>query len=91
LKELKRKFKAESDKVRELKSTIILINQNIQQSKSASLQKFEEFFQKRYLIPLHVSMEDHTPKATEDEIVSNSDEVDNDALAYIRAKKKVRP
>jgi len=89
LKDLKRKFKAESERIRELKSTIILVNQNIQQSKAALLQKFEEFFQKRYLIPLHVSMEDHTPKEVEDEIVSNSDDVDNDALAYIRAKKKV--
>jgi len=88
LKELKRKFKSESEKIKELKSTILLINQNIQQSKSALLQRFEDFFQKRYLIPLHVSVEERTPKGSED-IISQSDDVDNDALAYIRAKKKV--
>jgi len=88
LKDLKKKFKVESERVKELKSTIILVNQNIQVAKSSLLQKFEDFFQKRYLIPLHVSMEEHTPKNAEEDVISN-DDVDNDALAYIRAKKKV--
>jgi len=87
LKELKKKFKNESERIKELKSTILLINQNIQQSKGALLQRFEDFFQKRYLIPLHVSVEERTPKMSEDNI--SQDDADNDALAYIRAKKKV--
>jgi len=88
LKELKKKFKVESEKIKELKSTIVLINQNIQLSKGTLLQKFEDHFQKKFLIPLHVSMEDHSVKEAED-VISQSEDVDNDALAYIRAKKKV--
>lgn len=87
LKELKKRFKAETDKIKELKSIIVLVNQNIQQAKSILLQKFEEFFQKRYLIPLHVQVEDQTPK--DEEVISVGEDVDADALAYIRAKKKV--
>lgn len=85
---MKKKFKAESEKIKELKSIIILVNQNIQQAKTNLLQKFEDFFQKRYLIPLHVAAEDHTPKDNE-EVISVGEDVDADALAYIRAKKKV--
>jgi kinesin family protein 6/9 len=88
LKELKKSFKVETEKIKELKSTILLINQNIQQCKAALLQKFEEYFQKKYLIPFHVAMEDQSP-AHSDEVNSVSDDVDPDALAYISAKKKV--
>jgi len=88
LKDLKKTFKVETEKIKELKSTILLINQNIQQCKALLLQKFEEYFQKKYLIPFHVAMEDQSPVHS-DEIVSQSDDVDPDALAYINAKKKV--
>jgi len=52
------------------------------------LSKFEDFFQKRYLIPLHVANEENAPDVSED-IRSNDEDVDADALAYIKAKKKV--
>jgi len=91
LKEYKKKFKNETEKIKELKSTILLINQNIQQSKALLLQKFEEFFQKRYLIPFHVALEEQQQApASSEEIVSQSDDVDPDAIAYIKAKKKVK-
>ncbi len=90
MKDLKRRFKGESEKVKELKSMILMINQNIQQAKTMLVQKFEEFFQKRYLIPLHVSMADDSQKAAEEIDSVQDEDVDQDALAYIRAKKKVK-
>jgi len=89
LKDLKKVFRIETEKIKELKSTILLINQNIQQCKTLLLSKFEEFFQKKYLIPFHVAMEDQSPVHSDEAISQNSDDVDLDALAYIRAKKKV--
>lgn len=53
------------------------------------MSKFEDFFQKRYLIPLHVASDEVGPEQS-DEIISMDEDVDSDALAYIKAKKKVR-
>jgi kinesin family protein 6/9 len=88
LKELKKQFKFESDKIKEIKSMILLMDQNIQQTKNMLLAKFEEYFQKKYLIPFHVAMEEQSNHDHSD-VPSDKNDVDPDALAYIRAKKKV--
>jgi len=67
---------------------IMLMDQNIQHTKNMLLSKFEEYFQKKYLIPFHVAMEEQSNHENSD-APSNKDDVDPDALAYIRAKKKV--
>lgn len=77
-----------------MRSNLIEIDANITSLKTSLLQKFEQWFFKRYGIqvsdlenPLINRREDD--ESEEQRVVQSKQEVDEDALAYIKAKKKV--
>ena len=93
-KENKRIYKQEVEKIKMIRNNLIEIDGNITSLKTSLLQKFEEWFWKRYGI--HVSDLDNPlinrreeDEEREEQRVENREEVDEDALAYIKAKKKV--
>lgn len=93
-KETKRIVKQEADKIKAMRSNLIEIDANITSLKTSLLQKFEQWFFKRYGIqvsdlenPLINRREDD--EIEEQKVIENKEEVDEDALAYIKAKKKV--
>lgn len=88
MKELKKEYKLRFDKIQALKSEIIALDQNIQYCKQQLLSKFEEYFQRKYLVPMHVALEEQSNHDHMDDLSANPD-VDPDALSYIRAKEKV--
>ncbi|KRX04254.1 P-loop containing nucleoside triphosphate hydrolase [Pseudocohnilembus persalinus] len=91
LKIQKREYKDQASQIRELKSDIIVIDQTIINAKTQFLTKFEEWFQKRY----GITVDDidnpliNQPSDAGDAKSDKADTIDSDALAYIRAKKKV--
>ncbi|CAD8210486.1 unnamed protein product [Paramecium pentaurelia] len=92
LKDLKKKLKQNQDTIRNLKSEINTIDQNIIQSKAALVQKFEEHFLKKYGLTLQDINNPLVNQKEEEYSIndpSEQDDVDQDALAYIRAKNKV--
>jgi kinesin family protein 6/9 len=71
------------------------LDKNITSLKTSLIQKFEEWFFRRYGIsvadlenPL-LNQNEQEDERQEAESVPRSEEVDEDALAYIQAKKKV--
>ena len=94
-KELKRQYKQELEKIKTLRSSLIEIDSNITSLKTSLLQKFEQWFFKRYGIyisdlenPLINKKEDDEGEEVHSSQV-REEEVDEDAMAYIKAKKKV--
>ncbi|EGR33967.1 kinesin family member 9, putative [Ichthyophthirius multifiliis] len=88
LKEKKKDYKLYANQVKELKSTIIIIDQTITNCKNQLLSRFEEWFQKKYGISINDIENPLINQPSEDNISNNkSEDIDQDALAYIRAKK----
>ncbi len=90
----KRDYKLELEKIKGLRNEIIELDKNITALKTALIQKFEEWFFRRYGISvadlenplLNQNDQEDTPDA---DSLPRSDDYDEDALAYIQAKKKV--
>ncbi|KAL4442793.1 hypothetical protein ABPG74_010682 [Tetrahymena malaccensis] len=90
LKEKKKYYKQYAQQVKDLKSTIIIIDQNIIHTKNVLLNKFEEWFQKKYGISVNDIENPLINQPSEENITDNkSEDIDPEALAYIKAKKKV--
>ena len=100
----KRQYKLELEKIKALRNDIIEVDRNVTSLKTALLQKFQEWFFKRYGISISdlenplINQNDANDDDNEKQFEGNasyheerprSDEVDEDALAYIHAKKKV--
>lgn len=90
----KRDYKLELEKIKALRNDIVELDKNITSLKTALIQKFEEWFFRRYGIsvadlenPL-LNQNDQEDKE-EAESLPKSEDYDEDALAYIQAKKKV--
>eukprot|EP01017_Pseudomicrothorax_dubius_P043087 TRINITY_DN7119_c0_g1_i1.p1 TRINITY_DN7119_c0_g1~~TRINITY_DN7119_c0_g1_i1.p1 ORF type:complete len:637 (+),score=183.18 TRINITY_DN7119_c0_g1_i1:353-2263(+) len=92
LKELKKRYKGAADHVKEIKSAILMIDQNIRVLKSNLLNKFEEWFIRRYGRTLDETPNTLNPNQLMDPREDDdlhSEEADPEAVAYIKAKKKV--
>ena len=94
-KSCKRDYKLEIEKYKLLKNEILEMDKNITALKTALLSKFEEWFFKRYGIsvadldnPL-LNQTDQDDEGEENEAPAPTEDIDEDALAYIHAKKKV--
>lgn len=90
MKDLKKRYKSLAERIKERKSAIFLIDQNLRLLKHQLLSKFEEFFIKRYgrtLDELPNGM--NRDEDQEEDIETPSEDVDPDAMAYIKAKSKV--
>ncbi len=106
MKELKREYKSSSEKIKVLKSAIILIEQNIQQvafffslkikkkliqCKNLLFSEFEKWFRKKYGISINDLDNPLINNKSDDGSENNdNDEYDPDALTYIKAKQKVK-
>lgn len=91
----KRDYKLDLEKIKLLRNEIIELDKNITALKTTMIQKFEEWFFRRYGIsvadlenPL-INQNDQEDERVEREEVQRNEDVDEDALAYIHAKKKV--
>lgn len=91
----KRDYKLQLEKIKLLRNDIIELDKNITTLKTTMIQKFEEWFFKRYGIsvadlenPL-LNQNDHEEDRMEVESTPKSEDIDEDALAYIQAKRKV--
>ncbi|CAK90109.1 unnamed protein product (macronuclear) [Paramecium tetraurelia] len=92
LKDLKKSLKQNQSNIKTLKSEINELDQNIVQSKQLLVQKFEEHFLKKYGLTLQDINNPLVNQKEEEYSIndpSEQDDVDQDALAYIRAKNKV--
>ncbi|KAM3132186.1 hypothetical protein pb186bvf_015781 [Paramecium bursaria] len=92
LKDMKKRLKYQQEQIRDIKSQIIMIDQSIIQSKQLLVSRFEDFFLKKYGLALQ-DLNNPLVNQKEEEYSINdpseNDDVDQDALAYIRAKNKV--
>ena len=91
----KRDYKLQLEKIKLLRNDIIELDKNITTLKTTMIQKFEEWFFKRYGIsvadlenPL-LNQNDHEEDRMEVESTPKSEDIDEDAWAYIQAKRKV--
>ena len=78
-----------------MRNEIIELDKNITSLKTSMIQKFEEWFFRRYGIsvadlenPL-LNQNDQQDDREEAELAPRNEDIDEDALAYIQAKKKV--
>lgn len=92
----KRDYKLEVEKIKQIRHEIIDLDKNVTVLKTNMIQKFEAWFFKRYGIsiadldnPLINQNEGEDERDEEIEKVKPED-VDEDALAYIQAKKRVK-
>ena len=92
----KRDYKLEVEKIKQIRHEIIDLDKNVTVLKTNMIQKFEAWFFKRYGIsiadldnPLINQNEGEDERDEETEKVKPED-VDEDALAYIHAKKRVK-
>ena len=83
------------EKIKQVRNDIIELDKNVTSLKTTLIQNFEAWFFKRYGItvadldnPLLNQNENHEEE-TDYQHHSKSDDVDEDALAYIQTKKKV--
>lgn len=89
----KRDYKLELEKIKLLRHDIIQLDSNITALKTTMIQKFEEWFFKRHGISvadlenplLNQNEQDDDPQPS----LPRADDIDDDALAYIQAKRKV--
>lgn len=92
-KEAKRQYKLQVEKIKSMRNTIIEIDQTLTTLKTSLLQKFEQWFSKKYGIAISDIENPLINQKNEDEDVEEQrvvdEDVDEDALAYIKAKKKV--
>lgn len=76
-----------------MRNTIIEIDQTLTSLKTSLLQKFEQWFTKKYGIAISDIENPLINQKNEDDEVEEQrvmdEDVDEDALAYIKAKKKV--
>ena len=84
------------EKIKELRNAIVQMDANITQLKTAMIQNFQQWFFKRYGIsvadldnPLLNQQENDQPHEEVLNQAARNQDVDEDALAYIHAKKKV--
>lgn len=91
----KRDYKLQLEKIKLLRNEIIELDRNITVLKTNMIQKFEEWFFRRYGIsvadlenPL-INQNEQEDEREAREQVQRSEDVDEDAVAYIQAKKKV--
>ena len=90
----KRDYKLELEKIKMLRNEIIELDKNITSLKTSMIQKFEEWFFKRYGISVADLENPLLNQNEQDEVVEaesapRSEDIDEDALAYIQAKRKV--
>lgn len=95
-KKCKRDYKLEVEKIKQIRNDIIGLDQNVNSLKTSMIQKFESWFFKRYgitvadldnpLLNQNENNEEETPQYND---TARQDDVDQDALAYIHAKKRV--
>jgi kinesin family member 6/9 len=90
----KRDYKLELEKIKALRNEIIELDKNITSLKTALIQKFEEWFFRRYGISVAdlenpLLNQNDQDEREETDSVPKSDDYDEDALAYIQAKRKV--
>ena len=95
-KKCKRDYKLEVEKIKQIRNDIIELDKNVTSLKTSMIQKFEAWFFKRYGItvadldnPLLNQNENNEEEAAQFVHNSRPEDVDEDALAYIQAKKRV--
>lgn len=94
----KRDYKLEVEKIKQLRSEIIELDKNITALKTTMIQKFEAWFFKRYGISVQdldnplLNQNDENEQQDEENYREQRrpEDIDEDALAYIHAKKKVQ-
>lgn len=91
----KRDYKLQVEKIKQLRNDIIELDKNVTSLKTTMIQKFEAWFFKRYGITvadLQNPLLNQNENAEQEEKINENvkpEDVDEDALAYIHAKKRV--
>ena len=92
LNDLKKSYKLHYEEIKQIKSSLIIIKQNIDQMKLELINKFEKWYDAKYGELLSLSQKTNMQmKITQNEETQEKiqEEVDPEALAYIKAKKNV--